>query len=144
MDQKDTVVLTLNAIEHRLPAILSALANAPTIYLDLKDLNSENDPENGDKVKVSLSTQADLTKYGVVVTKQFGRFTVLLGQSKIDRAIAEEKDLKAITAKLVSPHAMKLARVANYVEGAISSIQQFERPVFETKPPFRKSYPKRF
>lgn len=113
----DSAILVVKGIKHYLPKILAAYKSnsMPTITVNIDDINTgdNKEPNAADhKVtfhNVSLVEQFDIRD--ILFYKQDGKYTILLGQSVVDKARADK--LETVTGKLISTPALKTFRTVN-------------------------------
>jgi hypothetical protein len=119
MEDHHKTLLLLNSVPHFLDAVLRSIHGAPTIEIDLATVNvsegSKANPEHvvefRDAVLAKAPDYSALHKGQVVVFKQHGGFTVLLGKDKIAEYRAQGST--KIKGKLLSTPALKKCRVVD-------------------------------
>jgi len=117
MEDHTKTLLLLNSVPHFLDAVLRSIHAAPTIEIDLATVNVSEGPKvNPEHVVVlrhAVSTKvfdySALHQGQVVVFKQHGGFTVLLGKDVI--AKSREAGVTKIKGKLLSTPVLKKCRV---------------------------------
>ncbi|MNU19614.1 hypothetical protein D3C71_78450 [compost metagenome] len=117
MEDHYKTLLLLNSVPHRLDAVLRSIHGAPTIEIDLATVNVSEGPKVNpehvvvlrDAVLAKAPDYSALHKGQVVVFKQHGGFTVLLGKDKVAEYRAQ--GLTKIKGKLLSTPVLKKCRV---------------------------------
>ena len=116
MEDHYKTLLLLNSVPHFLDAVLRSIHAAPMIEIDLATVNVSEGPKANPEHAVAFRHMAlakqpdysDLHKGQVVVFKQHGGFTVLLGKDKVAEYRAQGST--KIKGKLLSTPALKKCR----------------------------------
>jgi len=123
MEDHHKTLLLLNSVPHHLDAVLRSIHGAPTIEIDLATVNVSEGPKANpehvvvlrDAVLAKSPDYSALHKGQVVVFKQHGGFTVLLGKDRVAEYRAQGST--KIKGKLLSTPVLKKCRVVDvYLE----------------------------
>ena len=134
MEDHSKTLLLLNSVSHHLDAVLRSIHGAPTIEIDLDTVNVSEGPNARAQHVVNMRPdQPGLHQGQVVVFKQDGGFTILLGKDVV--AAARAKGSTKINGKLLSTMALKKCRVPVSTEPQIRPEPYYRDPQGVTNRP---------
>jgi hypothetical protein len=124
METTTSALLLFKDAKYRVSALLGLLKQAPVIEVKRDDINPITVllPENA-KFKVQLEPDTPELKLGeVVFFKQEGKYTVLMGQTKAQRALQDGQAI--LKGRLVTSVGMKKALVVDIVRETLRASDQ--------------------
>ncbi len=134
MEDQSKTLLLLNSVPHHLDAVLRSIHGAPTIEIDLATVNVSEGPDvSPQHVVLIRPDQPSLHQGQVVVFKQDGGFTVLLGKEKV--ASYRKEGISKIKGRLLSTMALKKCRVPETPEPQIRPEPYYRDPAGVTNRP---------
>lgn len=107
--QQEYPKLTFSGHSYDLQKVAAFGKQGPVITINKDQLNNPEDAQF-EEVKVEYHNYDASTKCEVVITKQLGKYTVLVGKAKVDELLS--KGQTELRARLISHPALKRARIS--------------------------------